>query len=324
MYQTRIDRPTNIHLGGVDLALPAFFPSVSSIKANLSPIDYVQLLASTSMPQFLVSAYDIANCPEQEAMTAAIDAALGERTIILLDSGNYESYWMRDLEWTKTSFHEVLKAHLWPIAFSFDLVCKLEASAAHCAQEIADSCLEDQLCHPNCALLPIVHGPSDDLPSLCGEVASFLNPLVIAVPERELGDGILARIAAVRRIRRHLNQLGAYYPLHLLGTGNPISILLYTAAGADMFDGLEWCQTVADQKSARLFHFQQRELLEEQLVLGKVQGYGETTLVHNLLFYSTWMHQLHGALVSESLSDHIKDMFSVPIASKIETILHDN
>jgi queuine/archaeosine tRNA-ribosyltransferase len=322
MSQTRIDRPTNIHLGGVDLALPAFFPSVSSIKTNLSPFDYVQLLASTGMPQFLVSAYDLANCPEQEAMTATIDAALRERTIILLDSGNYESYWMRDLEWTKTRFHEVLKAHRWPIAFSFDLICKLGTSAEHCAKKIADSCLEDQGCQQECALLPIIHGLSDDLPSLCGIVASFLNPLVIAVPERELGDGILARIATVRQIRRHLNRLGAYYPLHLLGTGNPYSMLLYTAAGADMFDGLEWCQTVADPKSAHLFHFQQRELLADQLVFGEVQGYSETTLVHNLFFYSTWMRQLHGALVSESLSDHIKDKFSLAIAAKVEATLH--
>jgi queuine/archaeosine tRNA-ribosyltransferase len=324
MSNIGIERPRNIYLGGVDLPLPVFFPSVSSIKTNLLPVEYVQLLAATGIPQFLVSAYDVANCLEQEEMTNAVNAALGERAVILLDSGNYESYWMSDSTWTKERFHQVLKSHQWPIAFSFDVSCKLEASSEDCAQEIADSCFRDRSFDSNCALLPIIHGLAENLPDRCSRVARLLNPLALAVPERELGDGILARVHTVRQIRRKLNQLGAYYPLHLLGTGNPHSILLYTAAGADMFDGLEWCQTVADPTNALLFHFQQRDLLENQLVTGENQSYSETTLVHNLLFYASWMSQLRGALASESLSNRLRDNFSPPIAAKIEAIIYGN
>lgn len=43
---------------------------------------------------------------------------------------------------------------------------------------------------------------------------------MIAVPERELGDGIVARARAVHEIRRSLDSLGFYQPLHLLGCGN--------------------------------------------------------------------------------------------------------
>ena len=77
-------------------------------------------------------------------------------------------------------------------------------------------------------------------------VAKELDCNVIAVPERELGDGILERSKSVRRIRRVLDNTGRYRLIHILGTGNPYSILLLAAAGADLFDGLEWCRTVAD------------------------------------------------------------------------------
>src|SRR6266446_2880884 len=202
-----MDRHVDIFLGGVGFPLPVFFPSVSSIKTNFPAVDYVQLLVAAGISQFLVSAYDVAKCSEKEQLAFAIDSAIEERTVILLDSGNYESYWLRDLEWTQTQFHEVLKSQMWPVAFSFDVICGPSKSNELCAKEIADSCLEDQSFHPSCSLLPIVHGASENLPTLCRAVASFLNPLAVAVPERELGDGILARVATVRQIRRGLNRL---------------------------------------------------------------------------------------------------------------------
>src|SRR6267154_2038221 len=180
MSNIEIERPTKIYFGGVELPIPVFFPSVSSIKTNLLPVEYVQLLAASGIPQFLVSAYDVVNCPEKEEMANAVNAALGERTVILLDSGNYESFWMNDSSWTKERFHEVLKSHRWPIAFSFDVSCKHEMSSEDCAREIADACSRDRSCGSNCALLPIVHGHAENLPDRCSKVARFLNPLALA------------------------------------------------------------------------------------------------------------------------------------------------
>jgi hypothetical protein len=62
-----------------------------------------------------------------------------------------------------------------------------------------------------------------------------LNPIFVAVPKRELGDGLLERARNVVRIRRRLDRLGYHCGLHLLGTGNPISILEYSLCGADTF-----------------------------------------------------------------------------------------
>lgn len=303
------------------MRLPAFFPSVSSIKTNFCPLDYVELLIASGAPQFLVSAYDIAESSEKAQMKIAIERSLDRGTIILLDSGNYESYWKGDSKWTKARFHQILKECDWSIGFSFDTICGREPYA-DCAKAIAESCIEDQSQRPQCALFPIVHGESKALPMLCRSVAGLMNPLGIAVPERELGDGIFARIATVRRIRQALNELNAYYPLHLLGTGNPCSILLYTAAGAEMFDGLEWCQTVADPDNALLLHFQQRELIQNQLASSSSNHYEETTMLHNLLFYSQWMREVQFAMSSQSLVSWIRAKFAAPIASRVEAILN--
>ncbi len=125
----------------------------------------------------------------------------------------------------------------------------------------------------------------------------------MAVPERELGNGILDRACAVNKIRRALNELGFYQPLHLLGTGNPLSIAILSAAGADWFDGLEWCRTVADGETALLYHLHQfeffgwqSELLASPIVQEAVKSetisYQGKVAFHNLDFLSTWMTEL--------------------------------
>jgi queuine/archaeosine tRNA-ribosyltransferase len=319
-----IKRPISIPFAGVGARLPAFFPSVSSIKTNFSPLDYIEVLMASGTQQFLISAYDISEPSEDDQMAIAIRSALDGGRIVLLDSGNYESYWRRDSNWTQTRFWQVLKAHDWDVAFSFDKFCMGQEASQNCAKQIADSYIEDQLQRPGCALLPIVHGSTEDLPVLCREVASLVNPMLIAVPERELGEGILARLDTLQRIRQELNHLGAYYPLHLLGTGNPWSILLYTAAGADTFDGLEWCQTVVDPQTAILLHFQQRELIQRQLIPPGTHSYDESTMLHNLLFYRQWMQELQTATASKSLRGYIRTRLAAPVASRVETVLHEH
>jgi queuine/archaeosine tRNA-ribosyltransferase len=316
-----MDRARNIHFGGTCFALPTFFPSVSSVKTNLSPLEYIEVLNAVGVRKFLVSAYDMANGKEIETLRALIDDTLSRQTVVLLDSGNYESYWMRDAKWNTTRFHSVLKASPWPIAFSFDVFPQPEISNGEYARTVAESCIQDQSCRDGCAVVPIVHGSSESLPEACVALAAILNPLLLAVPERELGDGIFARLATVAKIRRRLNELGAYYPLHLLGTGNPQSIVVYAAAGADSFDGLEWCQTVANPKTGQLLHFHQRDLLDEQLFATSSDAYVETTLMHNLLLYESWMRGLQEAVSSESLIEYMRKNFSFRVASHIEAVI---
>ena len=295
-----LGRQGDLVVGGALLRLPCFFPSVSSVKTNLRPVDYVELLSGAGHPLYLVSAYDIANAdPEDQArIRTALSRSRDGGAAILLDSGNYEAYWRRDDTWATEKFHAVSRA------FESDLcLCYDNQQPDHSVTAIADDViarlLRDQP-HAAGTVVPIVHGRSDLLPAAARKVAEELCPVILAVPERVLGDGVFRRVSSVRRIRKALDSLGSYFPLHLLGTGNPASIISYSLAGADSFDGLEWCQTAVDHRSGTLLHFHQWDFVRDQTVWGAngCLPYVQSVLMHNLEFYGRFMRELQNALAA--------------------------
>lgn len=290
------------------IPLPCFCPSVSSVKTNLMPVDYVELLAAAAHPLFLASAYDIAHClPEHRSrMDAALSRSKARGTAILMDSGNYEGFWKDGPSWTPERFHEIARTSEHHLCFCHDNQ-EPPDSAEAIADDVIASVLRDQA-HALGTVAPIIHGPTDLLPAAARKVAEKLFPVLLAVPERALGDGIVARTQTVRRIREALDELGFYCRLHLLGTGNPLSMATYAVAGADSFDGLEWCQTVVDHETGRLFHFQQWDLFREQTAWGEngALPYIQSALMHNLEFYRKFMKDLREALTSDSTEKFLR------------------
>ncbi len=284
------------------IPLPCFFPSVSSVKTKLLPVDYVELLDAAAHPLFLASAYDIANCsPEQHArMNAALSRSMRRGTAILMDSGNYEGFWKEEQTWTPDRFHEVAKASEHHLCFCHDNQEPPQTPEA-IAADVVSSVLRDQK-HTQGTVVPIIHGPTELIATATRMVAEQLFPVLLAVPERALGDGIIQRARSVRRLRKELDALDVYCPLHLLGTGNPLSIAVYAMAGADSFDGLEWCQTVVDHETGKLFHFQQWDLFKDQTDWGNTGAlpYIQSALMHNLKFYRVFMAELREALKKDS------------------------
>ena len=289
------DRSGELCVAQTTLPLPCFFPSVSSVKTNLMPVDYVELLAAAGHSLFLVSAYDIVHCTDDQR--PRIDTALTKSkergAVILMDSGNYESFWKDDKDWQPDRFHEIAGSSHHHLCFCYDNLRPPDASES-IAEDVVNSVLRDQE-YALGTVAPVVHGDTTLLPDAARRTAEQLYPLILAVPERELGEGILKRTRTVRRIREALNSLDVYCPLHLLGTGNPLSIIAYALAGADSFDGLEWCQTVVDHQTGRLLHFQQWDLIRQQTEWGQcpVLPYVQSVLMHNLDFYREFMARLH-------------------------------
>jgi len=288
--------------------LPCFFPSVSSVKTNLMPVDYVELLDASAHPLFLASAYDIANSsPEHRPrIDAALKRSKERGTAILMDSGNYEGFWKGDPAWVADRFHDTARTSEHHLCFCYDNQEPPDTAEA-IANDVITSVLRDQE-HALGTVAPIVHGNTKLLTGATQKVAEQLCPVLLAVPERALGEGIVARTRSVRNIRRALDELGFYYPLHLLGTGNPLSIIAYAMAGADSFDGLEWCQTVVDHETGKLFHFQQWDLFRDQTDWG-VNGalpYIQSVLMHNLDFYRQFMEDLRDAMRNGESEDFLR------------------
>jgi hypothetical protein len=150
-----------------------------------------------------------------------------------------------------------------------------------------------------------MHAPTDLFPEVARGVADRLTPVMIAMPERELGQGIIEKAETIWKIRKALNETGQYYPIHLLGTGNPLSILIYVLCGSDSFDGVEWFQTTVDHNTGLLYHFQQRELFGQQSEFCSKPElpYIQATLAHNLLFYRKWMEQIQTSLFSGTIAE---------------------
>jgi len=259
-----------------------------------------------------------------ESIAADLEACQLAGGVVVLDSGNYEAYRKDDKSWAPEGLWAAIARTPHDFAFCFD-----ELNPPPDVDGVVRGVLaavERDSTHSSRPILPIVHAPRDakglarpdDLPEIMRRVARELRPEIIAVPERELGGGLLARVRAVYEIRRRLDDLGFYQPLHLLGTGNPLTIAVLAAAGADCFDGLEWCRTVADHKTGRLFHFQHYEffawqseiaasaVVREAVTSDRVEFPGKVVF-HNLEFLQAWMNDVREMIRSGKFDRFLSD-----------------
>lgn len=270
-------------IGDGRLELPALFMSVSSHETQVEPLPAVQALRIFGADAVLVSAYDLLPPRRETAMLHELAKIRSQGGLVLVDSGNYEASRLKDTSWKPPKFKQALKdvPHDW--VFSFD-VMEPSLGWKKATRQVIDA-VEANRKFTSAPVLPIVHAPFTkkhghdvaSLPKVVHGVADALTPPMIAVPERELGRGLAERAATVQRIRQALDTLPFYQPLHLLGTGNPWSIVVLAAAGADSFDGLEWCRVVVDRETNRLNHLQHFDLFTYQ------SGQAESPIVAEVL-----------------------------------------
>lgn len=286
------------------LPLPTFFASVSSVKYDRPIADTLALLIQAEYPALLISAYDYAVAPRKEqGRIRKLAAEAHERGLILLvDSGRYESFWLRDESWARDAFVAAVRDLHPPLAFSFDAPLSSD-DPAEIARDVAARTTGDQTDLPGTTVLPIIHGTPSSLPAATAEVAATLAPLAVAMPERELGDGILQRADTLKRVMGSLAKQHIAVPVHLLGTGDPLSILIYAALGAGSFDGLEWCHTVVNFEDATLHHLQHFDLFAGQSGLKTDGPFLESAQAHNLIFLIDWMRRIR-----EASADELKEM----------------
>jgi len=334
--------------------LPVLFHSTSSHETRLDPFEAVELLTlfgtgesapkeETRCQTILVSAYDLVekNYPrtkdkkELRRLRKWVSEFSKRGGFIMIDSGNYEAVRLEDKTWCRSDFDEALSSipHDWVLSFDYSEPSrdippqrKMHSTAARI---IKQSKLDQKL--TSAPIIPIVHSPKaengyghdlQDLPKVIKQIAEALQPPMIAVPERELGPGIFECAATLGSIRKELQTLPFYQPIHVLGTGNPISIVLYTAAGADSFDGLEWCRYVIDADAQTPHHTQHFDFFEYQGRLANSQitqdamadeeiGISGKVGLHNLDFYASFLKELRAHADGGKL-----DVFAVEVLGK--------
>lgn len=304
-----LPRPATFEAGGKTAPAPVFFHSVSSHETQLRPDAAVRALSIFGARTILVSAYDTADGRRPERMVEEVQRCRDAGAMVLLDSGNYEASRKADKSWSADAFHAAMALTPHDLAFCFDEV-EAPPDAEGVVRNVVAAVERDSK-RTSAPVLPIVHAPRSAggaidtgcIPELLRRIARELTPPLLAIPERELGSGIVERARTVLLIRRSLDELGFHQPLHLLGTGNPITIAVLAAAGADSFDGLEWCRVVADHEDGRMYHFHhydffayQSEWVESPITRAAVASdevnYVGKAVFHNLAFFSEWMNEL--------------------------------
>lgn len=316
-------------LGSTNTHLPSLFLSVSSHETQLVPLEAVKALRLFNVPSILISAYDMIKERRDKRIVNELRRYRAQGGVVLMDSGNYEASRLDDTTWCIENFEEALKNTPHDIAFCFD-VMKPSSIREKALEQIIKAFKRDQNFTKK-PVFPIVHAQLlnkknkdeiteiekmggrnlTDLPILIREVAEALTVSMIAVPERELGPGLIERARTVKHIRDELDKLPFYQPLHILGTGNPWSIAVLAAAGADSFDGLEWCRMAVDRKHNRLNHFQhfdffkfqaswaESEITRTALNDPKVDFAGKVAL-HNLDYYDELAKLLNEAALKNN------------------------
>lgn len=305
--------------------LPSLFLSVSSHETQLVPAEAVRALRVFGAKTILISAYDLVARSEPQAIVDELQEYRKNGGFVVIDSGNYEAFRLDNRIWNPNDLKEALAQtpHDW--VFCFD-VMDLSQDRDFAVDSIVKSVERDRT-FTKAPVLPIVHAPKceqggyelKNLPWIIREVAERLEPQLIAIPERELGHGLIARAETVRDIRVELSKLSFYQPLHILGTGNPWSIAVLAAAGADSFDGLEWCRMVVDCKTDRLHHFQHFDLFTYQTEQAESSitrealndpaiGFAGKVAFHNLDYFNRFAKSMREAVVEGSMNAFISQI----------------
>jgi hypothetical protein len=266
---------------------PILVPSVSSFETQLSPEAGLGLQFALQEPISLVSAFDVDNEPDK---LVPLCKKFRYNGILLMDSGGYEAARIRryrpkseggqsskvEETWSFSRYKSICDFDIYDFVFSYDYFIEENESVDDFELRLmSDLPAHLEFVKPD-RLIPVLHTQSEKghrrldishIIQLVTRIASELQPQFVAIPERELGDGILQRAANTRAIVQELRQLSRRTDLHILGCGNLLSFTLLSAAGAAMCDGLEWCRTYASDQFHH-HHFQHLELFESARTRG--------------------------------------------------------
>jgi len=268
-------RMESVAVGSKTLVLPSLVPSISSFETQLDPIAALQLQYALREPVTLVSAYDL-----NLFGSSFVDLCrrFKETGVLLLDSGGYEhSHASRYAgkgyaTWTFEAYKAACELQLHDFAFSFDYFWRDNDSSESYDDfelRLVGELFNEHSFVAKDALIPVLHlhTRSDETQKLSEEqilqlvkrVASECKSPFIAIPERELGDGLIEKFKLAKKICDALSETPGV-GLHVLGCGNPLSFAYLAAAGARMADGLEWYRTYISD-NFHLHHFQQEPVL---------------------------------------------------------------
>jgi hypothetical protein len=224
---------------------PLLVPSFSS-KGFPEVKKIIAVMEEFITDAVLVSAYD-AHYNEINPITLTFPS------IVFLDSGGYEARVEHDLSeaygkdykprpWSGVDHRQVLRE--WEmsvptIAVSFDSP-RRHTSVTKQVKAALSLKEEFPLFVHELLIKPEKTGQYIEIESIKTVLDQLAQFPIIGFTERELDTRIIGRMEKVATIRRLLDDAGISSPIHIFGSLDTLSTVLYFLAGAEIFDGLTW------------------------------------------------------------------------------------
>jgi hypothetical protein len=255
----------------------------------------------------LFSAFDLKRLGVEKSRPGAGVAAdlLGELAkgyVWHLDSGVYEKDCLQDSSWSPDDFLSVFKATSPPcvVAYDFRPSDASDQSFERALNEAA-SLVGSALPGSQVTLLVRFHSEAglwerekndqetERIANLLRVLTTTLRGLqaqaeVVGVVENELGPGIRSRLRSLARLRKAFDREAIEKPIHVFGASDPQTLALYSLAGADIFDGVNWSRYYLDTEDCC---FRDKSLLSwKEPALGEASSLasqGEMMGISNIL-----------------------------------------
>ena len=325
----------SVSIENKSLQMPVLVPSISSFETQLDPLAALQLQYSLREPVSLVSAYDLKRLGKD---FEELCREFRKSGVLLLDSGGYEHSHAaryaagRAPSWTFDDFRSICALSLYDYVFSYDYFWCDDENDDETADDFELRLVSEIFVGhnfiPTERLIPVLHlhAHKDERKRLSDQqiinlvirISSECKSPFVAIPERELGDGLLERYRLAKKICVALAETNNSVGLHVLGCGNLLSFAFFAVAGARMVDGLEWYRTFVSN-SFHLHHFQQEPVFDSasdgtynpaaDLILTQELPYPVKVATMNLMSLQTFSSELLPKLQSRTVHELVTKLF---------------
>lgn len=315
-------RSLKVTVNGKRWITPTYFPSVSSQGVRYSVDSYVDLLVEHQFPFLLVSSYDLDRELMSNDLVKKINKFSDNGNILFVDSGMYESTWKRDPNWLFDNYRETISVVKCDLYSSFDIFPGSNEGYSNFMKRTIRAIRKSRALESRGELVPIVHGenPQELFKAVKKVLRAFDFELrIISVPERETGQDIIERARLLRRIRKLLDQQDQDTILHLLGCGDPISLVLFIYCGVDSFDSLDWLKFALDPDELRMRHFSHSVLIDCNCPYCSNNHYSTffQVLLHNLYFYQGFMDCVGKKIIANEFEDFVENLIKPYVIRKL-------
>jgi tRNA-guanine family transglycosylase len=255
-------------------------------------------------------------------MISSISSYTNKGNFLFLDSGGYESFWLRDLTWNFDLYEETVSKIDSDFYTSYDY----SPNTSDNITKVEDAFLsinKSKSLSKNSEFIPIIHGETPK--NVVNNLGKFLKfkedpNQMVAIPERDCGVLLSQRAKTVLDLRRVLNESDEKIILHLLGCGHPISMAVYSYCGADSFDSIDWMRIFINRDTLGIYSLSNSELVNCKCTVcsKKEDDQYKKILLHNLVFYQEYVLQIQKMIKRNTLKDFLIQIVGLDLMKKIK------